>query len=173
MKWKAPHISKVYEALGAIADHRILRGPAEGGGGLVTAKVYSSSRNKFYDVTYDPSLNALRPGSGQAIMSNDNSAYWKGELGYPAIALLMQLGVLPYDAEVAESLKGIAWKDINQKHKNDFDKTVMEVLTHVTLLSDSVAKSAEVVKFCDNVLSKIEQLELNLLGPKQKPPVGY
>ena len=165
MKWKAPHISKVYEALGAIADHRILRGPAEGGGGLVTAKVYSSSRGKFYDVTYGADKNA--------IMSNDNSAYWKGELGYPAIALLMQLGVLSFDKGIAESLKGIAWKDINQKHKNDFDKTVMEVLTHVTLLSDSVAKSAEVVKFCDNVLSKIEQLELNLLGPKQKPPVGY
>ena len=165
MKWKAPHISKVYEALGAIADHRILRGPAEGGGGLVTAKVYSSSRGKFYDVTYGADKNA--------IMSNDNSAYWKGELGYPAIALLMQLGVLSFDKGIAESLKGIAWKDINQKHKNDFDKTVQDVLAHVDSLGPQGVKSGDVVRFCESVLSKIEHWNLGLLGKKQRPPAGY
>ncbi|OHB17298.1 MAG: hypothetical protein A2749_00855 [Parcubacteria group bacterium RIFCSPHIGHO2_01_FULL_45_26] len=78
LQWKLRHISKVYEALGAITDGRV-----EVIGN--TAKVYSSSRNKFYDVAYDASKNASRPDSGQAIMSNDNSAYWKGELGYPAM----------------------------------------------------------------------------------------
>ena|SRR3989344_5771710 len=166
MKWKRPHISKVYEAFGAIADGRV-----EVVGN--TAKVYSSSRNKFYDVSYDPDKNALRPGSGQAIMSNDNSAYWKGELGYPAIALLMQLGVLPFDKNIAESLKGIAWKDINQKYKNDFDKTVAEVFVHIDTLSRPAAKSDEVKQFCEGVLEQIEQIGFSLLGPKQRPPEGY
>ncbi len=152
MKWKLPHISKVYEALGAIADGRV-----EVTGN--TAKVYSSSRNKFYEVTYDPAKNS--------IMSNDNSAYWKGELGYPAIALLMQLGVLPYDKNIAGSLKGIAWKDINQKHKNDFDKTVEGVLQNLGQDADKVSE------LCDRVLAEIGRLDLAYLGSKQKPPAGY
>ncbi|OHB18185.1 MAG: hypothetical protein A2749_00880 [Parcubacteria group bacterium RIFCSPHIGHO2_01_FULL_45_26] len=171
MKWKLPHISKVYEALGAIADHRLeLLSRRAAKLGVMEARVYSSSRNKFYDVAYDASKNALRPGSRQAIMSNDNSAYWKGELGYPAIALLMQLGVLPFDSKIAESLKSIAWKDINQKHKNDFDKTGLEV--------EGIAEAhgcpkEKLQKFSNEVLTKIEKLALVSLGPKQKPPAGY
>jgi hypothetical protein len=165
MKWKLPHVSKVYEALGAIADHRTLQGPAEGGGGQIAAKVYSSSRNKFYDVTFDPENNA--------IMSNDNSAYWKGELGYPAIALLMELGVLPFDEQVAESLKGIAWKDLNQANKNNFDKTIEQVLNRVDSFGPPGTKSKDVKKFCEQVLEAIKELDLARLGPKQRPPAGY
>ena len=78
-----------------------------------TAKVYSSTRNKYYDVVYDP--------NNQAIMANDNGSYWKGYLGYPSIAFLMKIGVLSYDQNIGESLKDIAWKDINQKsnYKNN------------------------------------------------------
>ncbi len=43
MKWKHPSITKIYEALGAVADDRVL---VSGN----SAKVYSSSRNKFYNV---------------------------------------------------------------------------------------------------------------------------
>src|ERR1700733_3253094 len=62
MKWKQPPVIKIYEALGAVADGRV-----EVSGD--TAKVYSSTGNKFYDVTYDP--------AEQAIMTNDNGSYWK------------------------------------------------------------------------------------------------
>ncbi len=47
MKWKHPPIPKIYEALGTVADNRV-----EVSGG--TAKVFSSTGNKFYEVTYDP-----------------------------------------------------------------------------------------------------------------------
>lgn len=61
MKWKHPPITKIYEALGSVADERIeLVGSS--------AKVYSSSRNKFYVVSYEPG----------AIMANDNGSYWQG-----------------------------------------------------------------------------------------------
>jgi len=47
MKWKHPPIIKIYEALGSVADGRV-----EVSGN--TAKVFSSSGNKFYVVSYDP-----------------------------------------------------------------------------------------------------------------------
>jgi len=155
MIWKTPHITKVYEALGAIGDERILVSDN-------SAKVYSSSRNKYYDVGYSPIDNA--------IMSNDNSSYWKDELGYPSIALLIKLGVLPNDQEMPLALKDIAWKDINQKYKNDFDKTMNEVDEIIETRGYSKSKLHE---FCNLVLNKIEAISLVQLGGKRKPPEGY
>ena len=109
MKWGSPPDIKIYEALGAVADGRV-----EMNG--TTAKVNSSSGGKFYDVEYDPSAGA--------IMTNDNGSYWKGYLGYPAIAFLMLSGTLPYDSGMGELVKGIAWKDVNTKFKNDFQAYV-------------------------------------------------
>jgi hypothetical protein len=79
MKWKTPPDTKIYEALGTVADGRV---KVEGN----TAKVFSSSGNKHYDVEYDP--------KASAIMANDNGSYWNGYLGYPAIAFLMATNVI-------------------------------------------------------------------------------
>jgi hypothetical protein len=153
MKWKEPPIIKIYEALGAVADGRIeMNGD--------TAKVFSSSCNKYYDVTYD--------ASASAIMTNDNGSYWKAYLGYPAIAYLLKTGVLPYQAEYGELLKGIAWKDINQKFKNDFDKTLAHILEPLT-----VEQREGLESYTASLLQKILALDLNLLGKKQLPPGGY
>jgi hypothetical protein len=94
MKWKLPPRIKIYEALGCIADGRM---EVEGN----MAKVYSSSRGKFYTVTYDPER--------QAIMANDNGSYWQGYLGYPSIAFLMHVGAIRFDHAYAEALEGVAW----------------------------------------------------------------
>ncbi len=80
-----------------------------------TARVYSSSGNKYYEVVYNPDKNS--------ITANDNGSYWVGYLGYPSIVLLLVLGVVTYDSKLAEYLKDFAWKDINQKFNNDFAKT--------------------------------------------------
>ncbi len=117
MKWEHPPIIKVYEALGSVADNRIEVTGNE-------AKVYSSSGNKFYTVNYDPGT--------QSIMTNDNGSFWKGYLGYPAIAFLMKIGVLPYDEGIGNLLKDIKWKDINQRFKNDFEKTLDLILESKT-----------------------------------------
>lgn len=153
MKWKIPSITKIYEALGTIADGRM-----EVTGN--TAKSYSSTRNKFYTITYDPKKNA--------IMSNDNSSYYKGELGYPSIALLMKLGVLSYDKECADILKGVAWKDINQKFKNDFEKALDFIFSTKTEVERTRLR-----EFAEKVYGEIEKLNLSLLGSKVKPPEGY
>lgn len=153
MKWKQPPIIKIYEALGAVADRRV--GVTDNGG-----QVYSSSGNKFYTVTYD--------SVAQAIMTNDNGSYWQGYLGYPAIAYLLQLGILDYEPMQGELLRGIPWKDINQKFKNNFDKTLAYILEPLSQ-SDREYLAAYVAKISED----IKRMDLALLGTKTKPPEGY
>lgn len=155
MEWKLPPKIKVYEALGCIADGRM---EVEGN----TAKVYSSSRGKFYTVTYDP--------KARAIMANDNGSYWQGYLGYPAIAFLMHISEIEFDWTYAEALRGIAWKDINTKFKNDFDKTTEHIHEILKERGVSVEMFLEEV---DGIMKRTEELDLSLLGKKTKPPSGY
>lgn len=153
MKWKMPAETKIYEALGAIADGRVEMQDE-------TAKVYSSSRNKFYDVRYDR--------AAHAIMANDNGSFYRGYLGYPAIAYLMLAGDITYDPKVAEILKGIAWKDINQKFKNDFAKALQFILA-----DKSADERAVLTTEVEKISEQVTALNLALLGPKTKPPEGY
>ena len=60
--WNHPSKTKMYEALGAVADGRI---EISGNNG----KCYSSSGNKYYDITFDP--------ESYKIMSNDNISFEK------------------------------------------------------------------------------------------------
>jgi len=155
MKWKLPPKIKIYEALGAIGDDRI---HVTGN----TARVYSSSGNKFYTVTYDPEK--------QAIMANDNGSYWQGDLGYPAIAYLIKTGRITHDPQYAEALKSIQWKDINTKFKNDFEKTaayINEVLAKKGI--DRTEFQREIMA----ISQQIEILDLSFLGKKKRPPSGY
>jgi hypothetical protein len=154
-KWKEPPAIKVYEALGAIGDGRV-----EVNGN--SAKVYSSSRGKYYVVTYDTEKGA--------IMANDNGSYWKGYLGYPSIAFLLLAGVVEYNEHYAELLKDIPWKDINQKYKNDFEKTLNEVLAIVQERGGSVEDLQEEVH---RIVSECSALGLSYLGSKVRPPEGY
>ena len=151
--WDTPPIIKVYEALGAVIDGRIeLEGDA--------AKVYSSSGNKYYDVSYDP--------VERSIMMNDNGSYWKGYLGYPAIAFLFKIGELEYREDLAEVFKDVAWKDINVKFKNDFDKTIEFIFESI-----SSQERIEIEEYAQGLLNKIKAEPFNYLGKKIKPPTGY
>lgn len=155
MRWETPPLIKVYEALGAIADGRI-----EVSGN--SAKLYSSSRQKFYTVTYDPAR--------QAIMANDNGSYWKGYLGYPSIALLMKLGVVSCPQQIVAALKGIPWKDIATKHQNDWDQVVDEALRRAEVRGFN---SADIRAEAAAIYQEIQGMRLSLLGQKMKPPAGY
>ena len=151
--WGTPPDIKVYEALGAVSDGRVeLDGD--------TAKVWSSSRNKHYDVSYDP--------EAHAIMSNDNASYWKGDLGYPSIAFLMARGVIPYDEELGALMSNIAWKDINQQFKNDFAKTLAFILENSP--DEPLARLAAYVA---DTQAKLAELSLTKLGKRTTPPSGY
>lgn len=155
MKWKIPEPIKIYEALGTLADDRIKKESNE-------IHCYSSSGNKFYTIKYSEPENA--------IMSNDNGSYYKGYLGYPAIAYLMKIGKIKYNDKFAQALKGIKWKDLNQKHKNDFDKTIEHINNSLLLQGINLKEfQAEI----QNILTQIKNLNPNHLGQKTIPPKGY
>lgn len=153
MKWKHPPSIKIYEALGSIADQRIEIFEN-------SAKIFSSSGNKFYTVSHDP--------SAKSIMVNDNASFYKGYLGYPAIAFLMMVGEIKYSPSVAEKLKDIAWKDINTKFKNDFEKTLAYVLEGKTH-EDKIEIQEDIKKINEQLLTK----SYSFLGKKVRPPEGY
>lgn len=151
MYWKKPHISKVYEALTAIADGRIqLNGN--------NAKCYSSF-DKVYDIKYDPVIGSM--------MSNDNSAYYTYSLSYPMIAYLMLIGKIPYEQKLLELLRDICWEDVYKHFKNDYDKSIKIVMGE--LKSEGID-----VDFVRKEIEKIYNFTLSLkiktLGSLQKPP---
>ena len=157
MEWVvSPKRKHVYEALGCISDNRIELDLNNG------AKVYSSSRNKFYNVTFDPKNNA--------IMCNDNTSYYTDTLSYPCIALLLTKGIISYNPIFTQWLKGIKWKDINQKFKNDYNKTEAYV---GELMGERDLSFDELNKEVDNINEQLFKLKVKMLGKKVKPPVGY
>ena len=155
MKWELPHKIKIYEALGTIGDKRIVvQGDA--------ARVRSSSGGKSYDVVFDRSSNA--------ISANDNGSYWKGYLGYPSIAFLMENGLIKYNSIYAEALKGIAWKDVNTKFKNDFEMTTDFIHN---LLKERKVDLKNFLTEVESIYKQIIELKMEKLGQTSKPPEGY
>ncbi|NTU46319.1 hypothetical protein HGA88_01705 [Candidatus Roizmanbacteria bacterium] len=154
--WHQPHISKIYEALTAITDKRIEMVSEN------EARCYSSSRGKYYTITYDSKTNA--------IMSNDNTAYFTGAISYPMIAFLMLKGIVPYNQALLSPLSNIVWKDIMQKHKNNYDKGIAEVLEQ---LAQKGIDTAEIQAKIHLIFQQVCSLSLVQLGQKIFPPKAY
>ncbi len=154
--YSPPHLSKVYEALTAIADNRFeLVSDTE-------LKIYSSSRGKYYTVTYDPKTNQ--------IMSNDNTAYYTHSVSYPMLTLLMLRGDLKYDPTLLSPLSNIIWKDIMTKHKNDYDAGIAEVLSSLAKKGVDIASLQSKIAVIYNNACK---LTLSPLGKRLPPPKAY
>ena len=141
--WLMPPRIKILEALGTIADKRIEIKDNR-------AKVTSSLGEKTYAVTFD---------GKDAIMSNDNGSFYKGYLGYPSIAFLMLKEILPYDKKIAEALKGVKWKELNEKIK-DYYK--VEQIIKIRLSRQKI-KQSQIDEFIFKTLEKIKSLELKKL----------
>ncbi|HIQ10737.1 MAG TPA: hypothetical protein EYH26_02010 [Pyrodictium sp.] len=148
---RIPPRIKVLEALSAIADGRVE---------LVSkdkrfAKVRSSMGDKVYTVYVDPV-------KGEAY-SDDNGTRYRSYIGYPIISLLMLQGVLPFDQEIAEALKNVAWKELNEKYKR------YDVVEKIVLLEAEKrgVKPEKVRKFVDKVYRELKRLRLRKL---EKPP---
>jgi hypothetical protein len=150
--WKMPPLVKVYEALGAIGDGRVR---IEDGR---RATVTSSDGSKTYEVETS--------ADGREIASNDNASYWQGYLGYPAIAVLLARGFYRPPANVTDALAGVAWKELNRRHKNDWAATIGEVekaLEQSGHDPDAVRSEAE------SVLSFLRALR-PVRGKRTRPP---
>ncbi len=158
MYWKEPEISKIYEALTAISDGRV----EIYGNGSDKAKVWSSSRNKYYDVSYNP--------AGKLIMSNDNSAYYTGTLSWPMVAFLMANGKIKYNPVLLKPLKGIIWKEINQRYKNDFPKAADSVLEDLKSKGHDINL---IKKGAEEIYGETLKMKLGYLGKRMPPPKGW
>jgi mRNA interferase MazF len=99
-----------------------------------------------------------------------NKLGYLDNLGYPAIAFLLIQGVLEYDLKYAEALKDIPWKDINQKYKNDFGRTLEDIFVIVTRRGFDVGA---LQRAAEQIAVQCTELNLSLLGAKTKPPQGY
>ncbi|HAM37712.1 TPA: hypothetical protein DCP42_03295 [Patescibacteria group bacterium] len=158
MYWELPKDEHcVYEALSAIADERITLNENRDG-----AKCISTSKGKFYTISYDSQT--------KSIMSNDNMAYYNSRISYPMIAFLMLNGEIEYGYWILNDLKGIYWKQINQKFKNDFMKAVDFVLVDL----DKQGKDIELIKKeIERIYKQVRNLKLEMLGEKTFPPQAY
>jgi len=145
MYLRLPPRIKVLEALGAIADGRIKIIDEH------RAQVVSSEGDRVYDVYVDVS-------KGQ-VYSNDNGTKYRGYVGYPIIALLMIKGVIPFYRDVAEALKGIPWRELNEKYKK---YAIVE-----SIVKDIARKRGISPSYIDLVISrvigKLKTLKLKLL----------
>lgn len=112
--WKMPPIAKVYEALGAIGDGRVHIVDAS------HASVTSSDGSRTYHVEIST--------DGREISSDDNASYWQGYLGYPAIAVMIARGLFHPRPDVLKALSGIPWKEWNRRFRNDYERTLAEVM---------------------------------------------
>lgn len=148
--WKMPPRSKVYEALGAVADSRVALT------GDHTAEVTSSAGNKKYQIEWSADL--------KTFSSNDNASFYVGYAGYPIIAVLLNLGVIAYKPSVAQKLANIKWKELNTKHKNDFDRAVEEALSSL-----SPDERSELESEISRIYAELEGLQLEK-GVRRVPP---
>jgi hypothetical protein len=151
--WKMPPLAKVYEALGAIGDGRVRIGDAR------RAFVTSSDGTKTYEVeTTD---------DGREISSNDNASFWQGYLGYPAIAVMIVRGLIPRPDEAAvTALAGVAWKELNTRYRNDYDRTLEEVIRRA---ADRGCDADAIRAAAAAVLEEVRRLAPRQ-GPRRRPP---
>ena len=152
MVWlRAPPRIKVLEALGAIVDGRVELASKD--------KKFARVRSSLGDRVYTVYVDVVK---GEAY-SDDNGTRYRGYIGYPIISLLMLQGALPFDQEIAEALKGIPWKELNEKYKK---YTVVEKI----VLSEAEkrgVKPDKVREFVDKVYRELKRIKLRKL---EKPP---
>lgn len=155
MNWQNPkdeHI--IYEAFSAIADKRFE---------MISdtkARCTSTSKGEYYEIKM----------IGNSIMSNDNMAYYRGEVSYPMVAMFLEKGMYPYDKGILKHFVGIKWKDINQKNKNDYMKSVGEVLDD---LKSNGVDIEHIQKEVKRIFSELSDTTFQMLGERRVPPQAY
>ena len=103
-------------------------------------------------------------------MSNDNMAYYRDEISYPMVAFFLENNEIQFDRSILEYLRNIKWKDINQKNKNDYMKSVGQVLAG---LAEKGVDVELIKKEVTKIFEAINSKELLKLGEKIFPPKAY
>ncbi len=144
MKLSLPPRVKVLEALSAIADERIRVLSDK------IAQVISSDRTRQYTVILDL--------ENRVVYSNDNGTKYRRYIGYPIISFLMIKRILEYNDRLAQALRGIPWKRLNETYKRYI---IVERIVK-DLAKKKGIEPHEIDEFIDKVMSQLEGLELYL-----------
>ncbi len=147
---RLPPRIKVLEALGALADGRVR---VERNG---LAKVVSSEGDRVYTVYVDPEK--------RVAYSDDNGTRFRGYVGYPIISVLMATGRIEVDRELAEKLKGIPWRKLNESMKSY--RRVEDYLK--LLLKAKGVEPSRVDAYVDRVMRALSAMRLRKLD---RPPL--
>jgi len=150
-----PPKAKVYEALSAVADKRVSLT------GATTAQVLSSSRDKTYDVAWSEDISEMT--------SNDNASYWQGYIGYPIIAVLLQIGKISFNPQIAQRLADVPWKSVNEQFKRDYDKATNHILDEIEARGGSRTELAQEV---ERIHEQLNSLQLKRSQRRRRPPKG-
>jgi hypothetical protein len=137
-----PPREKIHEALSAIADNRITMYDTY-------AEVSSSDNSKKYTVEWNDN----------AYSSNDNATYWQGYPGYPVIAILLLQGKIKYDDSIVDYFKGIEWKKLNKKFKNDYSKSIESVYEELKNNNVNIDHIEEVIS---NIYNELKELDIRI-----------
>ncbi|ACB39885.1 hypothetical protein [Pyrobaculum neutrophilum] len=142
MRLRPPPRIKVLEALGAVADGRVkVLGPGR-------CEVVSSEGDRVYRVEV----------AGGRARSDDNGTVYRGYVGYPIIACLMAEGRLPVDPGLAERLRGVAWRRLNERFGR-----YEEVLRHI--YAERAIDRASAERYIDEVLKLLGEMRLERAAP--------
>lgn len=141
---KLPPIEKIPEAYTAIEDNRIKLYDDH-------AIVKSSNNQKEYLIKWIDNI----------YYSNDNSTYWQGYTGYPVIAVLMLRNKLSLNREISKYFKNVNWNEINKNNKNDYKKSVDQVLMNISL-----EEKISIYEEFDKVYDEIKKLDIELTRKK-------
>jgi hypothetical protein len=142
MRAKLPPRIKVLEALGTIADNRVK---------MIEKGIYtvtSSEHDREYKVLI----------RGREVCSNDNGTRFRRYVGYPIIAALMLERIVSYDERIANSLKGIKWRKLNEELR-DYNLVEEEVYK---IAEERGVKREELSRFIERVMRELKGLSLEL-----------
>lgn len=152
---KLPPIEKVYEAWSALADNRVDI-PIDSLPGEGKAYVRSSDGAKTYTVTWRDNATIFT--------SNDNATYWRGYAGYPLIAVMMLLGLLPLDRSIASLYANVNWTQLNAAHRADYAAALFEIQSLRGILPDPSALAAT------QVMDALSSLPVAVRRGSLRPP---
>ena len=147
---RQPPRIKILEALSAVADGRLQKL----GKGMYLVR--SSDGTRTYRVYVDAEKGIA--------YSDDNGTRYRGYIGYPIIAALMEEGVLPYNERLGEALRGIPWRKLNESLK----KYALVEKEIKKIAGEKGISPEEIDAFVEEVMKMLRGLRLRKL---QQPPL--
>ncbi len=142
---KLPPKIKVLEALSAVCGGRVRRLSNR------LARVVSSDGSREYTVYLD-----IVRGE---VYSDDNGTRYRNYVGYPIIAFMMELGILPKNEAIGKPIVNVPWRKLNEQYKS-YELVMKHVLS---ILQEHDIRPGEVYAYINQVVTKLSKYRLKKL----------